>query len=431
MREDHARIERGRAQGPWRSRLGRLGRGLRGAVERVERATPPDRERAIDGLRALAICGVVLGHWLVTALVVWADGGLRVSSSLRDMPAFAPLSWVLQMLGLFFLVGGYVAARGLERARARGEGDAAWLRRRLVRLVRPVLLAAAVWGLLVVALPPLGVPAATVRSGAVLTVQPMWFIAVYVAVTALTGYAIAADARFGVLAAVPPLAFVAVVDLLRYGPWHAAVPDGIGLLNALPVWLFAYQLGVSWARGGLTRPVALTLLLFGTVGFAVLVGPLGYPASAVGIPGAGRSNSHPPSLFVPMLAMTQIGAAVLLRDRLERALRRPILWTMVAALNVGALTIFCWHQTALVAVSALGVLLGPVVPGLTSTALDPSWIPARLLWLPAFAAALAVLLVALRRFESPWDRPALASPWTRGLAVLLASGYVGYLVFVA
>src|SRR5690606_26488197 len=37
------------------------------AARRVDAATPPERERAVDGLRAVAICGVVLGHWLVSA----------------------------------------------------------------------------------------------------------------------------------------------------------------------------------------------------------------------------------------------------------------------------------------------------------------------------------------------------------------------------
>src|SRR5680860_724383 len=76
---------------------------LRAAVLRLDTRTPPGRDRALDGLRALAILGVVLGHWMVGALVLGADGALTVDSPLRTQPGLAPASWLLQMLGLFFL----------------------------------------------------------------------------------------------------------------------------------------------------------------------------------------------------------------------------------------------------------------------------------------------------------------------------------------
>jgi peptidoglycan/LPS O-acetylase OafA/YrhL len=59
-----------------------------GLAARLEAATPPDRDRSIDALRAFAILGVVLGHWLVTALAASGDGRLTVASPLRSMPWF-------------------------------------------------------------------------------------------------------------------------------------------------------------------------------------------------------------------------------------------------------------------------------------------------------------------------------------------------------
>src|ERR1700731_1895937 len=102
------------------SALGQLAR-------RIDAATPPQRDRAVDALRALAIAGVIGGHWLVTALVLGAGNGPRSGPSsgqghggtvlsdqspLASMPWLAPLSWVFQTLAVFFLVGGYSAARG-------------------------------------------------------------------------------------------------------------------------------------------------------------------------------------------------------------------------------------------------------------------------------------------------------------------------------
>ena len=93
---------------------------VRGLVRRIDAATPRDRDRAVDALRALAILGVVCGHWLVTALV--ADSGtVHGASPLQHMPGLVPVSWVFQTLAVFFLVGGQVGAQGYASARARGE----------------------------------------------------------------------------------------------------------------------------------------------------------------------------------------------------------------------------------------------------------------------------------------------------------------------
>src|SRR5690242_11103112 len=131
-------------------------------AQKIEAATPKHRDRAIDGLRALAILGVVVGHWLVMALTVNGPGALTVTSPLIHLSGLAPASWVLQMLGLFFLVGGYAGAKSLARA----ESYRGWLRTRLLRLARPVAAATAVLGLALPLLALAGVPAGTLRTTA-------------------------------------------------------------------------------------------------------------------------------------------------------------------------------------------------------------------------------------------------------------------------
>src|SRR5215831_4159842 len=136
---------------------------------RLDAATPAHRDRALDGLRALALLGVVVGHWLVMPLRPDAAGALHVTSPLATLPGFAPASWILQMLGLFFLVGGYAAARSYPRAGS----YAAWVKTRLLRLTRPVLAVAAILGAAIPLLALAGVPDGTLRTTAVLTVQPL------------------------------------------------------------------------------------------------------------------------------------------------------------------------------------------------------------------------------------------------------------------
>ncbi|MDG4787201.1 acyltransferase [Micromonospora sp. WMMD1102] len=303
------------------------------------------RDRFIDGLRALAILGVVGGHWLVGALVATPGGGLRIDSPLRYLESLHPVTWFLQMLGLFFLVGGFTAAQGLRRARARGDTDAEWVRRRLWRIGRPVVAATVI---LAVALPLLGVlglGSATARSTVVLFLQPLWFMAVYAVITALTPYALSLDRRAGLRVVVALAAVVAVVDLARFGP--EVEPVAVGYLSVLPAWCLPYQLGVAWSAGRLDRRVAGALLAGGLALFVFLLAGLEYPVSIVSVPGSTRSNSNPPSLLVPALAAIQAGAALLLRDRIERLLRRPRIWTAVAALNLSAMSVFCWHQVRL------------------------------------------------------------------------------------
>ncbi|MEV0715642.1 acyltransferase [Asanoa sp. NPDC050611] len=383
------------------------------------------RERAIDGLRALAILGVVCGHWLVEGLSPGVGGGLVVDSPLRVAAWLAPLTWVLQMLGVFFLVGGYAAGRSLTRWRAGGGSDRAWLGRRFLRLAWPVVAAVA---LVTAALPVAGLAGAapaTLRTWAVLLVQPFWFIGIYAVVTALTPVAMRLDRRWGWVAALPMAGAVAVVDVARYG-LHL-VPDWAGYLTVVPAWMFTYQIGVAWARGGITRATAWRLLGGGAALFLTLVVACRYPLSMVTVPGAGRSNSNPPSLLVPALAAVQSGAAILLRDRFDRLLHRHAgLWTVVGVLNLCAMTIFCWHQTALVGVSAFAASLGRFA-GLTDAPLAGGWVAQRFGWFPVLALALGLLVVLVRRFERPAP---VVTARHRVLAVGVAAVFGAYLVTV-
>jgi hypothetical protein len=398
-------------------------------VARIEAATPPTRDRAVDGLRALAILGVVVGHWLVMALTVDGHGALGVTSPLIHLPALAPASWVLQMLGLFFLVGGYSGATGLERAYAKGQSYRSWLRDRLLRLARPVAAATAVLGAALPVLGLAGVPVGTLRTTAVLVVQPMWFVGIYAVVTALTPVALAMDRRLRAFAALPPLVAVAAVDLLRYGPWHDAMPGWLGLVNLIPGWSFAYLLGVAWAHGRIGRRGAALLAAGGLALGLLLVLRLGYPVSMVGVPGDPRANSHPPSLLVLALAAAQSGLAILLRDRLARALSRPRLWAGVALLNLSAMTIFCWHQVALMSVSGGALAVAPAgVPGLHDTPSGPGWLLCRIVWFPVYAAVLAGLVALARRAEGPWR--GLPRPVT-AVVLALAAGFGLYTVGAA
>ncbi|MFD4018259.1 acyltransferase family protein [Streptomyces sindenensis] len=397
---------------------------------RIDASTPAHRDRAVDGLRALALLAVPLGHWMLGGFRLDADG-LHNASPLATFGALAPASWVLQMLGIFFLVGGYASVLSYRR---RASTTAAWLGGRLARLGRPVLGVSAVWAVLLAVLSALGVPGDTLRTGSTLVIQPLWFVGVYTVVTALTPLCVTSARRLGGRAALPLLLSVAVVDFLRYGPYAEAMPSWLSVLNILPGWLFAYQLGVSWGEGRIQKRGARLLLIGGGALFAVLLLVFHYPASMVGVPGEARTNSHPPSLLVVALAAAQSGAAVLLRDRLGRLLRKPLLWAPVVVVNLSAMTILCWHQTAMLAAAvpaSLGGAGGTAVAGLTTAPDTVGWILARIAWLPVFAGLLVLIARYARRFEAPWAAGTRAANARRALAGLLAAGFAVFALGLA
>jgi hypothetical protein len=371
---------------------------LKQLARRIDAATPPHRDRAVDALRALAIAGVIGGHWLVTALVTSSSHHgtvLSDNSPLASMPWLAPLSWIFQTLAVFFLVGGYSAARSY-----RG-GYLPWLRKRMIRLARPVAALVAVWIPVTVGMLLAGVKAATVHTILFLVISPLWFLGVYAGLTALTPFVIKLVRRFGASAAIFPASLVAATDLLRFGlpvvgqHW----PAWVGWINVAAGWLVPYLLGIAWARGSLRgRRIPALMLAGGAAATAALIAWAGYPASMVGVNGAHISNLNPPTLAAVTFGIAQCGLALLLRDRLARLMRRPLAWAGIAMVNLSAMTLFLWHQTAFVTVSSLGLLAGRV-PGLLTAPTGAMWVAERLAWLPVFAITLSGLWLAFRRAE--------------------------------
>jgi hypothetical protein len=367
--------------------------GIRDLAARVDAATPASRDRTVDALRALAIMGVILGHWMVTALVLTkgrTGTTLHDASPLASLPALTPVSWIFQTLAIFFLVGGYSAARSY-----RG-GYRAWLGKRLARLSRPVVALVAVWTLFGTGLYLGGVSPATLHTMLLLVLDPLWFLGVYALLTALTPLAVALVRRLGAAAAVIPFLVVAGVDAVRFG---LGGPSWVGWINVLAGWMVPYLLGIAWGRGAFVgRKVPALMLIGGVAATAALVLWGGYPASMVGVNGARISNLNPPTLAVVTFGIAQVGLALLLRPLLARWMRRPLAWAAVATANLSAMTLFLWHQTAFLSVTMLGLLAGRLA-GLHTAPTSFAWVAERLAWLPVFAVALAVLWFVFRRAE--------------------------------
>ncbi|MBX9394209.1 acyltransferase [Streptomyces sp. TRM72054] len=399
--------------------------GLRELAER----TPPQRERYVDLLRALAILIVVLGHWTVIVVTGGADG-LDGFSALQVLPWGRPITWLVQVMPVFFMVGGFANAASLTSHTRRGGDVTDWLLDRSARLVRPTtallvtLAAAALTARLA------GVDPRQVGQAVWLASIPLWFLLVYLVVIFLTPLMHRLHRRARLVVPLVLVGLVAAGDVARL----AFDAPMLQLGNFLFAWLAVHQIGFAWQDGTLpVRPGVAVPLLVGGAGLAVLLTVTGpYPVSMVDYAGMPLRNLSPPTLALLALATAQLGLALLLRDAGDRWMQRLGAWMAVIAVNSVILTVLLWHMSAFVLVAAAAYASGlvplPQPPGDTG-----AWLLWKLPWLVVLFAVLGALVALFGRIErrglrrgdltsrSRWTPRALGRPGLRATAT--TAGY--------
>jgi hypothetical protein len=71
-------------------------------TKEIAESTAATRNRVIDFWRALAICVVVFGHWLAASIWLRANGEITLMNSLEWIPYSAWLTWIVQVMPIFF-----------------------------------------------------------------------------------------------------------------------------------------------------------------------------------------------------------------------------------------------------------------------------------------------------------------------------------------
>jgi hypothetical protein len=366
-----------------------------GARELAAR-TPADRDRYLDLLRVLSLATVVVGHWLMAAVETGPDGRARAGNALAVLPSLQPLTWVFQVMPLFFAVGGFAHATALRKGPRYGE----FVRARAARLLVPTGVFVAVWLVVALAIELAGRDDGMLRLATRTVAQPRWFIGVYLGVMAFAPLMWRLHRAHGPAVPAALAAGAVAVDAVRFGA--GAGWEAVGHLNLLLVWLAVHQMGFLYAdrreNGGadLTKAGAW---LAGTGLTAVLAltafGP--YPVSMVGMPGEKVSNMSPPTLALLAHATWLLGLALLLRRPAARWLGRPRVWLAVITANGLAMTAFLWHLTALFLLSAVQMALGAGSPPIRSAA----WWATRPVWIALLAAVTAALILVFRRADAP------------------------------
>lgn len=354
-------------------------------------AAPPTRNRYVDFLRAFSILAVVVGHWLVAAPYM-KDGAVEGGHLLGILPWTQWLTWGFQVMPLFFLVGGF--SNGLSWAATQRNGGrfTTWFAARVRRLINPVLPLLLIWALVTLFGTQAGIDRAVVKMATQLALVPVWFLAVYLIVTALTPWSHAAWRRFGLTSFFALVAAAVVIDIatLQYG-----IPY-VNFLNFVFVWVAIHQLGYAWHDGRIAAP--LLWAAAGLVALGLLVGFGPYPVAMIGVPGSELSNSMPPTLALLALGIAQTGLALALEKPARKMLDGLTAWTTVVLINGMIMTVYLWHLTAFVLVMVAAWLLGGI--GLHVEPGSTEWWLARPIWFALYIALLFPFILLFARYES-------------------------------
>ncbi len=361
--------------------------------------TPETRNRYVDFLRAVSIMFVISGHWLI-ATAYYVDGKLTVGDILSIQPWTQWLTWLFQVMPIFFMVGGFSNAVSLQSAEKRNSGYAVWLASRLSRLFSPLLFLLLGWALLAVVMRLLGVSGEKIQLATRASLIPTWFLAIYMLVVVLAPLTYKAWRRWG-YASFWTFAALAVLTDLAY---FQAGLQWLGWSNYFWVWLAVHQLGYAWFDRRLGNPARL--LAYATVGLCALMllifqGP--YPLAMAGSPDEDLSNTLPPKISLIALGVLQFGLLLALEQPMQTLLKNTKLWAATVLINGMIMTIYLWHLTILVALVGLAYLAGGF--GLGFEPGSGAWWQSRPLWL----ATLTLVLVPLALALSPLERLELNS----------------------
>ena len=381
--------------------------------------TPENRNRYVDFLRAVSILMVITGHWLV-ATVYYADGVFAGGKLTEVQPSTQWLTWIFQVMPIFFIVGGYANAVSRESAARQGTGYAGWLAARLNRLVTPLLALILCWAAISAILHFAGVSGPNLRIGSRAALIPTWFLAIYIMVVILAPATYKAWQRWGLGSILVFGALGIITDWLFF----AMDMRWTGWSNYFWVWLCVHQLGYAWRDGRLSAPPQL--LVYSVLGLAALwllifKGP--YPFAMVGSPGTDVSNTAPPKITLIALALCQFGLLMAIEAPMRRFLGSVRIWAATVLVNSMIMTVYLWHITVMILVIAIAYGLGGLGLGLEPGSSD--WWLSRPLWigvLYAFLIPAALLLSPLERMGRSTDRePPSASRQVIG-AVMLCLG---------
>jgi len=378
-----------------------------------------ERDSAVDLVKAVCLIIVVGLHAMMAGITLDEDG-LAITNALEYHPIFAWATWGLQVMPLFFLLGGFSSLTQWRRMKAKGATAGEYIRQRVHRLAHPSLLPITLIVACIAALALTGVSNEVLSQVGYRIGQPLWFLAVYLGcagfIPLMARLHEVAPKRtlFGLLGAA---IFIDTVVAILHAPL-------IGALNLLFVWLFIQQIGFFYADGWfLRRPrwllFAMFVASFGMLVFLTLV--VGYSTDMY-------INLNPPTICILVLGIGQIALFGWAHQWLQKAAVNPTLKRLSNAVNTHSMNIYLWHVPVVVIVAL--IMMSARLP--FPEPLSREWWETR----PLFLAAIVVGLIPVLLVVAYYDRTRKARaethtpPWPAAIKVVAAVAGVVVILIV-
>lgn len=377
------------------------------------------RDPGIDLVRALCVAGVVILHSLMVGVGVTVDGPVFDNASVGTW-WIVPLSWALQVMPLFFVIGGFSGLLAYRSSVARGGSARSFVAARIHRLLRPAVVTIGVVGLALLGLGMLGVPPELIVVAGFRYGQPLWFLGVFLLCQALLPLLAAAHER-------APLRMMAVltgaavaVDAVR----ASSGIDGLGFVNLVFVWLALQQLGFFLADGRIDALARRTRM---RVGIGAAASLLALFATGVYSPDL-IANINPPTAALLLVGIAHTSVLSLHRDRLRRVSRHSLASALSGFVTPRTMTIYLWHMPVLLAMAGLTAVWALSISSPLPAIDSAEWWLGRPLWVVTALFGTAMLAIPLSRIEAR-AMPVLTASATR-VALACACGLVAVVLLL-
>ncbi|PPF88267.1 acyltransferase [Subtercola sp. Z020] len=347
------------------------------------------RDLTLDIARVFCVLLVVIIHLLMVGVGFGADGQLAVSRPLEQQWWFAPVTWIGQIMPLFFVVGGFASLTAWRSSQRRGGTAAGFVRTRMLRLAQPALPLFVFYVVVIGGARLIGIDPGLLDTVIVGAGSPLWFLAAYGLCQALVPTMAAWHQRAPRAPLVVLLAGAVVVDALRY----ASGVDAVGLANLFFVWLLVQQFGFWYADGWFGRRAWWQLALIAAAAYASLFPLTGFGPYSDDM----LTNLNPPTLPLVALALAQACILRLLRPALARLMNTHAARAFVFVVGSRLMTIYLWHLPVIIVLSGAALL----IPGASPVPAGPAWWWSRPVFFVIVMLALFGLSFLVGRFEKP------------------------------
>jgi hypothetical protein len=364
------------------------------ALSRPRRRQPTSPEPTLDPteraqarylgfLRILSLTGIVLAESIL-ALASWGSG---------QTGWIWPLTWVLQLVPLFFLTGGHanlLAWRG-------GGGFAGYLTGRIGWLLPPVLAFVTAWLVVPLSLELLDTPEEAIAAFGRIVLQPLWLLGLYLLVVAALPamHRLHRNHRY----ATPLVLLALTVSIALAGRGSVAAHAG-GILVAL---LFQ-QLAFHYADGTLwriPRAVLAGAAVTALGGLIALTTAGGYAKMLIAEP-TEYASFAPSLLGVLLVGLIQACLVALPRERGALTVAESLPARAVAVVRAAPMTTYLFYLCAMLVLA--GVIAAARTAGLPASGTEWLTQPRRILALALIGIPTLLAFVLFERRAS--TRPA-------------------------